>query len=188
MNICVYCASSEKIDPLYLAQGKLFGEVLAQKGHTLVFGGGKFGVMGAVDRGVKKGKGYIIGVVPKFLDDLDVVDSNCNRLILTDTMRERKEIMENNSDAFVMLPGGIGTFEEFFEILTLKQLEQHTKPIVLYNINGYFDNLIAMLETAIEQDFMSPNCRKLYHISHSREDVFEYLENYKPFLYEKYSY
>lgn len=187
MNICVYCASSEKIDKSYIETGENFGRQLAKKGHTLVFGGGKFGVMGAISRGIKQEKGNIIGVVPKFIEDLDVVDSDC-QLIRTTTMRERKQIMEEKSDAFVMLPGGIGTFEEFFEILTLKQLNQHSKPIVLYNINGYFNNLINMLEDAIEQKFMSPKCRELYFISQNEEEIFNYLNNYKPSAYDKYSY
>lgn len=185
MNICVYCASSEKIDKLYLEQGEKFGIEMGKRHHTLVFGGGKFGVMGAVDRGVKQGGGEVIGVVPTFIEDLAVIDEDC-QLIRTETMRQRKQIMEDKSDAFVMLPGGIGTFEEFFEILTLKQLKRHTKPIVLYNINNYFDNLINMLETAISQKFMDEKCRKLVYISENAEDIFNYLDNYQAFSYDKY--
>lgn len=187
MNICVYCASSEKIDKTYIEAGEKFGFAMAEKGHTLVFGGGKYGIMGAVDRGIRKGKGTLIGVVPKFIEDMDVVDTDCT-LIRTKTMRERKQIMEEKSDAFVMLPGGIGTFEEFFEILTLKQLNQHCKPIVLLNTNGYFTPLIDMLENAIEQKFMSDKCRKLYFASDSQEEIFDYIENYKPFGYDKYDF
>lgn len=185
MNICVYCASSEKIDRSYLDEGEKFGKAMAQRKHTLVFGGGKFGVMGAVDRGVKQAGGKVIGVVPRFIEDLAVIDTDCE-LIRTDTMRQRKQIMEDKSDAFVMLPGGIGTFEEFFEILTLKQLKQHTKPIVLFNVNNYFNNLIKMIETAITQNFMSEKCRELFFVSQNIEEVFDYLDNYKPFAYDKY--
>lgn len=185
MNICVYCASSEKINRIYLDEGERFGEEMGKRNHCLVFGGGKFGVMGAVDRGVKKAGGKVIGVVPKFIEDLAVIDTDCE-IIRTETMRQRKQIMEDKSDAFVMLPGGIGTFEEFFEILTLKQLQRHTKPIVLYNVNNYFDSLIQMLETAIEQEFMSEECRKLYFIGENKEEIFEYLDNYQAFSYDKY--
>lgn len=187
MNICVYCASSEKIDKSYIEAGEKFGLAMAQRGHTLIFGGGKYGVMGAVDRGVRKGNGNLIGVVPKFIEDMDVVDTNCT-LVRTETMRERKQIMEEKSDAFVMLPGGIGTFEEFFEILTLKQLNQHSKPVVLLNTNGYFTPLIDMLENAIEQKFMSDKCRKLYFVSDSQEEIFDYIKNYKPIGYDKYDF
>ncbi len=185
MNICVYCASSEKIDKTYLSAGEEFGEALAENGHTLVFGAGKFGVMGAVARGCKRKDGNIIGVIPRFFESIDVMFSDCN-LVFTDTMRERKKIMENKSDAFVMMPGGIGTFEEFFEILTLKQLERHRKPIAVYNINGYYDDLLNMLKKAAGKGFMSEKCMKLFFVSDNKEDIFDYFDNYEPFLYDKY--
>lgn len=185
MNICVYCASSEKIDKLYLSAGEKFGKALAENGHTLVFGAGKFGVMGAVARGSSKNGGNIIGVIPRFFDSIDVMFTECN-LIYTDTMRERKTIMENKSDAFVMMPGGIGTFEEFFEILTLKQLERHRKPIALYNINGYYDEILNMLNKAVNEGFMSEKCLKLFYVSDNEKDILDYFDNYKPFSYDKY--
>lgn len=188
MNICVYCASSEKIDKLYIEAGECFGEKMAEKNHTLVFGCGIYGVMGAVARGIKKGKGKRIGVVPDFIVDIVKVDTDCDEFITTDTMRQRKQIMEERSEAFIMLPGGIGTFEEFFEILTLKQLKQHSKPIVIYNVNNYFNPLIEMLETAINEKFMSPKCRDLYFVSDNTEKIFEYLESYNPIAYDKYDY
>lgn len=188
MNICVYCASSDKIDKSYISAGEFFGEEMAKRGHTLIFGSGIYGVMGAVSRGIKKGGGKRIGVVPEFIQNLVTVDTECDEFIRTETMRQRKQVMEEKSDAFVMLPGGIGTFEEFFEILTLKQLEQHSKPIVVYNVNNYFNPLIDMLETAINQDFMSADCRKLVLFSKDTEEIFDYLDNYRPQLYKKLRY
>ena len=188
MNICVYCASSEKIDKKYIEAGECFGEKMAEKGHTLVFGCGIYGVMGAIGRGIKRRGGKRIGVVPEFIANIVNVDTDCDEYISTETMRQRKQIMEEKSDAFVMLPGGIGTFEEFFEILTLKQLQQHSKPIIIYNVNNYFNPLIEMLETAIREKFMSPKCRDLFFVSDIEEDIFEYLEKYNPFSYDKYDY
>lgn len=185
MNICVYCASSEAIDKTYIKSGEEFGEALAEKGHSLIFGAGKFGVMGAVARGCKRNDGNITGVIPHFFDSIDVMFTDC-KIIKTETMRERKQIMENLSDAFVMMPGGIGTFEEFFEILTLKQLERHRKPIVVYNVNGYYDSMIDMLERAVSEKFMSEKCMKLFFISDNKEKIFDYLDNYSPFSYDKY--
>lgn len=136
MKICVYGASSPTIDPKYIEMVEKMGEEMALRGHSLVFGGGANGLMGAAARGVKKGKGYIVGVIPKFFNEenIEAVYDECDELIEPDTMRQRKQIMEDNADAFIITPGGIGTFEEFFEILTLKQLCRHNKPIVIYNV------------------------------------------------------
>ena len=188
MNICVYCASSNKIGDNYKKSGEKFGEAMAKRGHTLVFGCGVYGVMAAVARGTKTVGGKRIGVVPKFIQDFVAVDTECDEFILTQTMRQRKQIMEEKSDAFVMLPGGIGTFEEFFEILTLKQLQQHQKPIAVYNVNNYYDPFIDMLETAVNQDFMSPESRKLVFFSDDIEEILNYIETYKPETYNKLRY
>jgi len=187
MNICVFCASSETIDKLYLKSGEEFGELLAQNGHTLIFGAGKYGVMGAVARGLCRKGGKAIGVIPTFFNESEVAFTDCE-LVYTETMRERKHIMEDKSDAFVILPGGIGTFEEFFEILTLKQLRRHTKPIVIYNVNGYYDSLLNLIDTAITQNFMSEKCRNLYFVTDSADGVFNYINEYKPYSYDKYEF
>ena len=187
MKICVYCASSENIDKSFIKAGEEFGKVLAENNHTLIFGAGKYGIMGAVARGAKQGKGNIVGVVPYFFDELDVIFKDCE-LIRTETMRERKQIMEDSSDAFVMMPGGMGTFEEFFEILTLKQLRRHKKPIAIYNVNNYYDELLKMMETGIEKGFMSEKCRKLFFVSDNPQEILDYFNNYKAFEYNKYDY
>ena len=187
MKICVFCASSETIDKSYLQTGERFGEMLAEKGHTLVFGAGKYGIMGAVARGIRSKGGEAIGVIPKFFDEVDVKFTDCE-LIHTETMHKRKYIMEDISDAFVIMPGGIGTFEEFFEALTLKQLRQHTKPIVIFNENGYYNPLINLLNYAVSQNFMNEKSHSLYYVTDSAEKVFEYLDNYKPVVYDKYEF
>lgn len=187
MKICVFCASSETIDKLYLQSGESFGEMLAEQGHTLVFGAGKYGIMGAVARGLRRKGGKAIGVIPTFFNESEVAFTDCE-LVYTETMRERKKIMEDASDAFVMMPGGIGTFEEFFEILTLKQLRRHTKPIIIYNVNGYYDPLLNLIDAAISENFMDEKCRSLYFVTDSADKVFEHLENYTPYSYDKYGF
>lgn len=151
---------------------------MAKRGHSLVFGGGGNGLMGAAARGVKKGGGYILGVIPKFFDDekVEAVCDFCDELIEPDTMRQRKQIMEDNADAFIVVPGGIGTFEEFFEILTLKQLCRHNKPIAIYNLKGYYNEINYALEQAIIKNFIKDNCRELYITTDNLEELFAYIE------------
>lgn len=185
MNICVFCASSEAIEKTFIESGERLGKLLAEKNHTLIFGAGKYGIMGAVAREIRRNGGSAIGVIPTFFESADVTFTDCE-LIYTQTMRERKQIMEDKSDAFIIMPGGIGTFEEFFEILTLKQLGRHKKPIIIYNVNGYYDSMLGMLDEAIEKSFMSLKCRGLYYVTDDEQDIFKYLDSYEPFQYDKY--
>ncbi len=177
MNICVYGASSNEIDGAYLQAGEALGYAMAKRGHGLVFGGGNKGLMGAAARGAAKGGGRIIGVAPRFFDKEGVLYLQCTEFIFTDTMRERKAIMEERSQAFVMTPGGIGTFEEFFEILTLRQLGRHNKTIAVLNTNNYYGPLHQMLEQAIDQGFLRPECRSIYAFFEEPEALLDYLEN-----------
>lgn len=178
MRICVYGAASPTIDPEYIRKVEILGLELAKRGHGLVFGGGGNGLMGAAARGFRDGGGHIIGVIPKFFDEENVEEicDYCNELIQPDTMRQRKQIMEDNADAFVVVPGGIGTFEEFFEILTLKQLCRHNKPIVLYNIRGYYDELNQMMDAAMAKNFVRGNCADLYLTTDDPEELIRYIE------------
>ncbi len=162
MNICVYGASSNVIDEKYIKAGEELGRLMAKEGHTLVFGGGAAGLMGAVARGAKEGGGKIIGVAPSFFNVDGILFDGCDEFIYTETMRERKAKMEKLSDAFLMTAGGIGTFEEFFEILTLRQLGRHSKPIAILNTDGYFDSLLALLDRAIDEKFMTEANRKIF--------------------------
>ena len=179
MNICVYGAASEKIADIYIKAGEEFGKILAKRGHQLVYGSGATGMMGAVSRGVHAQGGVVTGIVPEFFDGQERINFSCDRLFRPRTMRERKQMLECESDAFVVTPGGMGTYDEFFEMITLKQLGRHNKPIVFYNINGYFDSMLKALDDSIEQGFINEECRQMYPVFTMPEEVFEYIENYQ---------
>ena len=178
MRICVFGAASPTIDPEYMEKVEALGKEMALRGHSLVFGGGGHGLMGAAAKGVKSGGGYILGVIPEFFgeEDVEIVYPHCDKLIEPETMRQRKQIMEDNADAFIVVPGGIGTFEEFFEILTLKQLCRHNKPIAIYNIKNYYSDLNTLMEAAIEKNFVHENCRSLYTVTDDMQKLLEYIE------------
>lgn len=180
MKICVYGASSNEINLRYINEGEILGEAMAQRGMDLVFGAGADGMMGAVARGVTSGGGHIIGVVPTFFNVDGILYDRCDELIRTETMRERKQIMEDKADAFIMTAGGIGTFEEFFEILTLKQLGRHNKPIVILNTDGYYNKMEQMMEYAISEDFILESVLDLYKVVDTVEAALDYIENYVP--------
>lgn len=171
MNICIYGASSNSLAEEYYTAAEKFGEILGSAGHTLIFGGGNGGLMGACARGVHKTGGSIIGIAPRFFDEPGILCDYCTEFIYTETMRERKMLMEDKADAFVILPGGIGTFEEFFETLTLKQLGRHSKPMAILNTLSYYDSMIAMLENAVTNGFMSRSCLELFGFTDKEEEV-----------------
>lgn len=177
MQICVYGASSNNIDPRYLQAGEALGLEMAKRGHSLVFGGGASGLMGAVARGVTQGGGSMVGVAPSFFNVDGILYDQCSELIYTETMRQRKSIMEERADAFIMTPGGIGTFEEYFEILTLRQLGRHNKPIAILNTLDYYHPLLQMQEQAMEQGFMKPACRQLCGWFEDPTALLDYLES-----------
>ena len=164
MNICVYGASGTNLDEEYYAMARELGRELARRGHTLVFGGGERGLMGACAEGAQEFGGRIIGIAPRFFDEPGILCANCTEFIYTDTMRERKALMEERSDSIIAMPGGIGTFEEFFEMLTAKQLGLHSKPMVLLNTLGYYEPLMNMLEKCAEGRFMSRNCFDIFSV------------------------
>lgn len=181
MKICVYGASSTTIDKSYIIDGEKLGKVMATRGHSLVFGGGANGLMGAVARGVHSvRKTEIIGIAPSFFNVDGILFEHCTEFIYPDTMRERKKMMDELSDAFIVTPGGIGTFDEFFEILTLKQLRRHNKPIAILNTNGYYNHLKDFLQNGINENFLAEECNKLFFISDDADEICEYIENYNP--------
>ena len=167
MNICVFCASSSSIAPEFFDAAKELGTLIAKNGHTLVYGGGSGGLMGAVANGALDNGGHVIGVAPKFFDEPGVLLKDSCEFIFTETMSERKDIMIDMADAFICLPGGIGTFEEFFEVLTLKQLGQHAKSISLLNTRDYYDDFNSMMAVTAKRGFMSMACLDLYKLCHS---------------------
>lgn len=171
MNVCVFGASSTEIDKSYIEATEALGEALASRSHTLVYGAGGSGLMGAVARGMTRCNGTVIGVVPSFFKVDGILYERCDEIVYTDTMRERKQIMDERSDAVVVAPGGIGTYEEFFEIYTLKQLGKHNKPIVIFNINGYYDQLLRLLEHTVDEKFMQASCLDMYTVATTPEEV-----------------
>lgn len=178
MNICVYGASSNDIDKSFITASENLGRKMAERSHTLIYGAGALGVMGGVARGVTAGGGKVVGIVPSFFNVDGILYDKCDEMVRTSTMRERKQLMEEKSDAFIMAPGGIGTFDEFFEMLTLKQLSRHTKAIAVFNVNGYFDSLIALMENAISENFIKPECRELYNVFSDIDAMLDYIESY----------
>lgn len=183
MNICLYGAASNEIDIKYIEKTEILGKEIGKRGHSLVFGGGAKGLMGAAARGVYSEKGKIIGIAPSFFNVDGVLFEHCDEFIFTETMRERKQLLEQKADAFVAVPGGIGTFDELFEIVTLRQLGRHSKPIAVFNINGYYDNLYNMLKTSVEEGFLTMKGLELLKFFDDAEDLIEYFENYVPETY-----
>ena len=180
MNICIFGASGRELEESYYAAAELLGSLIAQQGHTLVFGGGREGLMGAAARGAHKYGGDIIGIVPKFFDEPGIIYEHCTELVFTETMRERKRLMEERSEACIVLPGGIGTFEEFFEMLTLKQLGRSDRAIVVLNTNDYYAPMQQMLENTARQRFMSRGCLELYELADTPGQALEYIAGYVP--------
>ena len=179
MKICVFGASSRELAQGYYDAAFELGAELARRGHELVFGGGTSGLMGAAARGVTSVGGRLTGVAPRFFDEPGILYEGCTEMIFTETMSERKKTMEDMSDAFVTLPGGIGTFEEFFEALTLKQLGRHAKAMAVLNTNGYYDAMEAMMDGAVAGGFLTPDGKALYATFTDPEQLAAYVESYR---------
>lgn len=178
MYICVYGAASPTIDKSFIKAGEELGREMAKRGHGLVFGGGGAGMMGAVARGVHSSGGHMLGVIPSFFNVDGELFKDCDEQIFTETMRIRKQIFEDKSDAFIVTPGGIGTYDELFEILTLRSLGRHDKPIVIFNLNGYYDKLIDMLSYGIKEEFIKENVlSKWLYVTDDVKSAVDYLEN-----------
>jgi len=175
MKICVYAASGRELHEDYFKAAQALGRAIALGGHSQVFGGGNEGLMGACARGVLSEGGEIIGIAPRFFDEPGVLFKECSSFIYTETMRERKQLMEDRSDAFIALPGGIGSYEELFEILTLKQLGKHAKPVALLNTDNYYFPLFAMLENTVARGFMSEKCLNLFKLCSTPEEALEHV-------------
>lgn len=164
MKLCLFGASSDCLAKEYVDEVNRLGCEMGSRGISLIFGGGATGLMGAACRGVHSKAGEIIGIAPKFFDQEGVLFQDCTEMIFTETMRQRKQLMEDRSDGFIVVPGGIGTFEEFFEIFTLRQLNRHEKPIAMFNINGYYDKLIQFLTHAVDEGFLRAQTLELVGI------------------------
>lgn len=178
MKICVFGASSSSLARVYYDEAYALGAILARRGHTMVFGGGTSGLMGAAARGAESEGGELIGVAPRFFDEPGILH-RCTEMIFTETMSERKKTMEDMSDAFITLPGGIGTFEEFFEALTLKQLGRHAKAMAILNTNGYYNELEAMMDRAVSEEFLTEDGKALYAVFADPAALMDYVESYR---------
>ena len=176
MRICLYGSSSPDLEQKYYDKAFELGVQMGKRGHGMVFGGGEQGLMGACVRGLESAGGKAIGVAPRFFDLPGILHQECEEFIFTDTMHERKQIMEGIADAFVIVPGGVGTYEEFFEAFTLKQLGQMNKPIGLLNTDGYFDPLRNLLIRAADNNFMKRECLRLCGFFDESEELLEYIE------------
>ena len=179
-TVCVFCSSSNSVAPEYFDAARETGALFAARGWRLVYGGGNIGLMGALARSVQEGGGTVIGVIPEALRDLELAYTEADELIVTKDLRERKAIMESHADAFVALPGGYGTLEEMIEVLTLKQLRFHNKPLVFLNTAGYYAHLHAFFEHMYAHHFAKPISRGLYRFLEEPAELVACLEQWQP--------
>ena len=179
-NVCVYASSSRYLEDVYKDAAAQLGRALAQEGLGLVFGAGGDGLMGAAARAATAHGGVTIGVVPELMNVDGVIYDGCTELYVTRTMRERKAKMEEMADAFIALPGGFGTFEELLEIIALRQLGYHQKPVAVLNVNGYYDALIAQFDAAAAQRFAVPEALTLYGVFSDIGQTLDYIKTHRP--------
>ena len=177
LRVCVYCASSQKCDPAYLEAAERLGRHLAGHGATLVYGGGGAGAMARLADGALNAGGTAIGILPRFMQDLEWGHTQLSELHIVEDMRERKHRMLDGSDAVVALAGGCGTLEELFEAITLKRLGLYLGPIVLVNTRGFYDRIVSALEHCIAEHFMDPRHREIWTVVNEPEDVMEAIKS-----------
>ena len=175
-SICVYCSSSDAIADTYPPVAEALGREMARRGHELVYGGGAVGLMGVLAEAAHEAGGTVTGVIPSKLQAREGIAYDADELIVTDTMRERKRIMYQTADAFVVLPGGYGTLEEFMEVLTLKQLGYHDHPIAVLNVDGFYDTLLSFFEELRDGRFTRAAVTDLVAIAPSAEAALDRIE------------
>jgi uncharacterized protein (TIGR00730 family) len=178
-KICVFCSSSDATDNIYKKQTIKLGKIIAQRGDTLLYGGANAGLMSILFHSVKSNNGKTIGVIPQKIVDFGIAENKVDEQIVTENMHSRKALLEELADAFIALPGGFGTLEEISEVLTLKQLAYFNKPIVLFNINGFYNKLIDLFEHFYETKFAKESYRNLYYITTDILNAFEYIDTYQ---------
>ncbi len=178
--ICVFCSSSDRVDSRYFELAREMGSEIGKRGYTLVYGGAGIGLMGSVARAAKEQGAEVLGVLPEDMNARGIAFDGVDRIILTRDLRERKAVMEAKSDALITLPGGFGTLEETLEILTLKQLHAHNKPVVIVNAHGFYQPLLDLFEQLYEQSFARPELRDSYHVVSGASEALDYVEGYQP--------
>lgn len=177
-SIAIFCGSSPGSDKIFSTQAYELGQMLAKRNIQVVYGGAKVGLMGAVADGALSEKGKVIGVLPHFLRTREVAHANLTELILVESMHERKMKMNELSDGVIALPGGYGTMEEFFEMLTWGQLGLHKKPMALFNVAGFYDALSTLIQTMVDKGFLNDANRKMLLVSHNIDDLLRQMNNY----------
>lgn len=178
-KVCVYCASSSKVNSEYVETARKLGKILAKNDLELVYGGGSVGLMGVLADSVLGNGGRVIGVIPRFMVEVEWQHNGLTELILTETMHERKERMAQLADAIVALPGGCGTLEELLEAITWKQLGIHTQPIVIVNVNGYYNHLLAQFQQAADELFMRPQHLEMWSVVEDADEILDAIKNGK---------
>ena len=184
-RICVYCGSSPGKHAAYREAAAELAQVLAQQGIGLVYGGGSVGIMGSIADAMVDAGAEVIGVIPRALDEKEVSHAGVSELVVVDSMHERKALMAELSDGFIALPGGLGTIEELFEVLTWTQLGFHHKPCGLLNVQGYFDQLVAFLDHTVEQAFVKPVHRDILLVEENADSLLRRMAAFQPPADEK---
>jgi len=177
--ICVFCSSSDALAPEYFRAAETLGSLLAKKQHTLVYGGSKVGLMGALAHAVYRHGGKVVGISLKPLQAVEITDDVADELVVTQTMAQRKAEMARRSDAFIALPGGFGTLDEMIEMLAMKQLHFHQKPLVFINTRNFFNPLVVFFEQLYREKFAEPGHRTLYHLAANAAAALTYIESYR---------
>jgi len=177
-NICVFCASGIGKDPMYGTAAFELGSKLAEIEIGVVYGGAKVGVMGRLAEGVLSKNGKIVGIIPDFLKKKEIAHQGLTELVTVSSMHERKALMQEKSDGFIALPGGFGTMEELFEILTWGQLGLHRKPIGILNVNGYYDSLIELIDRMVTEELLRDDFKKMLLISDSIDELIQMMKSY----------
>ena len=181
MNICVFSSSSNAIHDIYFEEAENLGKLIAKGNHTLINGGANVGLMEAVTIAASKAGAKTIGIIPEKLIGRSLASENSHEVVVTSDMQERKSRMRDMSDAFIALPGGFGTLEEILEVITLRQLSYHTKPIVFVNTNHFFDHLFKQFEVSYNEMFAKEIYRELYFVAANAQEAMEYITGYLPF-------
>lgn len=178
--ICVFCSSSDAVAPVFFDAADELGTCIARRGDRLVYGGSSIGLMGAVARAVHAEGGYVCGVIPEVIHANGLAYQTADECLITPDLRQRKAAMEVRADAFIAMPGGFGTLEEIVEVMTLKQLRLHNKPIIFLNTAGFYDPLITLFEHFFAHKFAKTESRALYHFVSDVPSIFAYLDAYEP--------
>lgn len=176
LHVCVFCGASNDVPPIFIEMATEIGAKLAKKGHTVVYGGGNSGLMGAVANGALNAGGEVIGIFPDILKGREAEHYGLTLLIQTKTMHERKQLMYDKSDAFIILPGGVGTMDEFFEILTWKQLGGHAKPIIIYDFMNYYERLMKLIQSMVRHGFTRAAVSNHIELAKNEGQIFEIID------------